>query len=225
MASDEGGGAATQVEEVPEAVGPDGAKYRLIQQTVRRLGASLNQLRYLEWVGSYTPLRAKDVPGLSPPLPPDTRLYPATAEADQQIEMALLRSRTHASVLAGQELTRKQAAAHLGVPQSLLRSWERHKKLVPQAGQVGRLHERSARQGANTPDRNKSLVTAVRALPPSPPTSQSHAARTAALAALTALSGPACISCRTHWLWKTRGKKLRILFCPGFSRALNSHVL
>jgi hypothetical protein len=127
MASDDGG---AKSEEAPEAVGPDGVAYRLIHQTARRLGATVKQLRHIEKAGGYTPLRAKDVPGLIPPRPPQTRLYPATPEADQQIEIAVLRSRTHAGRLVGKELTRTQAAAALGVPTSTLCYWERQNLLV-----------------------------------------------------------------------------------------------
>ncbi len=120
------------LQEPPDAVGPSGEKYYLIEKTARRLGAGVSQLRHIERNGGYTSLRARDVPGpLEPPLPPATRLYPATEETDQALRIALDRSRTHAGRLRGQELTRKQAAAVLGVPQSRLRSWERGGRLSP----------------------------------------------------------------------------------------------
>lgn len=122
------------LQEPPDAVGPSGEKYYLIEKTARRVGASVGQLRHMDRNegGGYTALRARDVPGpLEPPLPPATRLYPATEETDRALGIALDRRRTHAGRLTGQELTRKQAAAVLGVPQSRLRSWESGGRLSP----------------------------------------------------------------------------------------------
>jgi hypothetical protein len=118
--------------ETPDAVGPDNTGYFLIEKMARRMGATTHRLRHMEKAGIYVPLRAKDVPGLTPPLPPETRLYPATPETDHALEIALLRSQTHAGRLVDQELTRRQAATMLGVEESQLRSWERSGHLSPE---------------------------------------------------------------------------------------------
>jgi hypothetical protein len=49
------------------------------------------------------------------------RLYPATPEAFDDLQIAILRLKTHSSALAGEELKRKQVAKPLEIPVSALR--------------------------------------------------------------------------------------------------------
>jgi DNA-binding transcriptional MerR regulator len=118
------------IEEEPSVAGPDGIGYLAIEQAARRCRVSVDQLRYIDRIATYKPLRAKEVFGKCCPLPRNMRLYPSTPEAWEQLRIAILRLKTHSSRLAGTELPRKQAALKLGIPVSTLRSWEKSGKLL-----------------------------------------------------------------------------------------------
>jgi len=93
-------------------------------------GVSIYTLRRLDRNGSYPALRARDVQGIKSDLPL-TRLYPANAEAEAELQMAILRTETRTSRLTGSQISRKHAATKLGVPQSKLRYWERRGMIQP----------------------------------------------------------------------------------------------
>lgn len=123
--------AGAYVGEEPDLQGPDGQPYMMIRQAARRYSLSEDQLRRMDKAGSLPAQRAGDVFGADSLVPPNTRLYPLSPEADQAARIATLRAQTHSSQLTGQELNRKQAANYLQAKEKVLRDLEISGKIQP----------------------------------------------------------------------------------------------
>ena len=68
--------------------GVDDQSYLTIQGASKKFGVSVTQLRYLDRIGAFKSIRARDVSPTDPKLAPNIRLYPDTYQARQDIDVA-----------------------------------------------------------------------------------------------------------------------------------------
>lgn len=111
--------------------GADGQIYLTIEGAEKRFGVSIDRLRYMDRVGAFKPIRARDVAPTFPLLAPDIRLYMDTPQTREDVEIADGRAKTHSLGLSGKELTRKQAAVYLKISYDTLREMEKKNLLKP----------------------------------------------------------------------------------------------
>lgn len=107
--------------------------YLTIRQVAQVWGLSEHQLRRLDRQGQLKACRVRDL--FEPPYPlnlkPDARLYAATEETRQSIELLKIRLSKHSTHLQSRELDRKTAAFHLNTNVNTLRKLEKQGLVQP----------------------------------------------------------------------------------------------